>query len=289
MRAAETGLLLLCCALGEAVKPLTGTEFEQLSRCMAAHPAPWEELLRVRTLTARGIEPEQARRIVSLLERRDALERYLSEPGVTAVTRISEGFPQRLRALGAECPPVLFCRGDVSLLTRRCIALVGARTASPRNLAFAEHIGTLAAREGFTLVSGGAAGADSAAQNACLRAGGSVVCFVPDALRRYPERERVLYCADEGYELPFSSVRALRRNHFIHALGEKAFVAQCDAQRGGSRSGAADNLRRGLSPVFVLDDGSEGAVALVRLGAQTVSDRPSSLAALAPAQLSIFD
>lgn len=289
MKPSEMGLLLLCCALGESVRPLNATEFRHLSRCMTAHPAPWEEHLRVRTLTARGIEPSEAERIVSLLERREALERYLSEPGVTALTRISEGFPQRLRALGLECPPVLFCRGDVSLLTRRCIALVGARAISPRGRAFAEHIGTLAAREGFTLVSGGAAGADSAAQNACLHAGGSVVCFVPDALRCYPERERVLYCADEGYELPFSSARALRRNHFIHALGEKAFVAQCEAHRGGSWSGAADNLRRGLSPVFVLDDGSEGAGALEKLGAQRVPDRPSSLAELRPAQLSIFD
>lgn len=289
MKPSETGLLLLCCALGEAVKPLTAAEFHRLSRCMAAHPAAWEDTLTVRALTARGIEPEEAQRIVSLLERQAVLERYLAEPGVTALTRISEGFPQRLRALGQECPPVLFCRGDTSLLTRRCIALVGARAASPRSRAFAAHIGTLAAREGFTLVSGGAAGADSAAQDACLRAGGSVVCFVPDALRRYPERERVLYCADEGYELPFSAARALRRNHFIHALGEKAFVAQCEAQRGGSWSGAADNLRRGLSPVFVLDDGSEGAAALAALGAQPVPDRPSSLAALTPVQLSIFD
>lgn len=290
MKPAEAGLILLRCALGEPVRPLSAAEFQRLARCMASHPAPQQERVTVARLIARGMAPEEASRIVALLEREQVLARYLAaRPEVTVLTRISAGFPRRLRALGGECPPVLFCRGDVSLLTRRAVALVGARALAPQNRAFAEQVGTLAAQEGFVLVSGGAAGADTAAQNACLRAGGSVVCFVPDELTRYPARERVLYCADEGYDLPFTAARALRRNHYIHALGEKTMVAQCEPERGGSWAGASDNLRRGLSPVFVFDDGSAGAAALTALGADRVPQQLRSLAALCPSQLSIFD
>ena len=92
----------------------------------------------------------------------------------------------------------------------------------------------MAAREGFTLVSGGASGADTAAQEACLAAGGTVICFVPDELSRYAPRKNLLYCSADGYDLSFSASRALRRNHFIHALGEKVFVAQCPGTSGGT-------------------------------------------------------
>ncbi len=290
MKRSEAVLLLLCCALGEPVKPLTQAEYRRLAQRLAHRPSDPRGMLTAQHLRTVGYEEEEAARILLLLERTDCLRRYLSaQPDITVLTRISEGFPARLRRLENECPPALFCKGDASLLTRRCVSLVGSRALLARNRAFAERIGELTAREGFVLVSGGAAGADSAAQTACLRAGGSVICFVPDALRRYPERERVLYCADEGYEYPFTTARALRRNHYIHALGEKSFVAQCEAHLGGSWSGAADNLRRGLSELYVLDDGSDGTRELIAMGANRAPDALPSIANLRPAQLSIFD
>lgn len=209
--------------------------------------------------------------------------------GITALTRISEGFPQRLRLLGRDCPPALFCRGDRGLLETACVALVGARALSPRSRRFAQHIGRLAALEGYTLVSGGAAGADTAAQEACLAAGGRVIVFLPDELIRHAPRERVLFCSEEGERVAFSAARALRRNRLIHALGEKTFVAQCAAPSGGTWSGASENLRRGLSPVFILDEDSEGCRALVGLGALPVGETPASIRELRPLQLSIFD
>ena len=114
--------------------------------------------------------------------------------------------------------------------------------------------GKLAAAEGFTLVSGGAAGADTVAQEACLAAGGRVICFVPDSLLDHPARQNVLYCSAGGYELPFSTPRALARNCLIHAMGEKTLVAQCAEGTGGTWSGSQWNLRRGMSELYVFDD-----------------------------------
>ena len=57
----------------------------------------------------------------------------------------------------------------------------------------------------------------------------------------------MLYCSAGGYELPFSTPRALARNCLIHAMGEKTLVAQCAEGTGGTWSGSQWNLRRGMS------------------------------------------
>ncbi len=293
MRGAEQAMLLLCCALGGTGKPLTLAEFRTLQqRVSGLDTEDGAQELRPEHLRQLGYSREMGERIVSLLAREEALHRYLqiaAEDGVCVLTRISQGFPQSLRKLGESCPPALFYKGDPKLFGKPCVALVGSRQIAKRNRDFAARIGELAAREGYVLISGGAAGADSVAQEACLGEGGQVICIVPDELRRHPMRERVLYCCEEGYELPFTAARALRRNRLIHGLGEKTFVAQTACGQGGTWAGTKDNLRRGLSPVFILDDGSEGAAELVSLGAVPVDEKPESLHKLTQGQLSIFD
>lgn len=293
MQAAEKSLLLLCCKLGQAVKPLTAAEYRQLSeyvRVMALTRARQDTEVSPEQLMSLGCSPEMSRRVTGLLDREKALQEYLSKAEDTAVvTRISQGFPRRLFRLEGDCPAALFCKGDVRLLNSRCISLVGSRLLFPRGRDFARQIGQMAAQEGFTLVSGGANGADTAAQEACLAAGGTVICFVPDELSRYAPRENLLYCSADGYDLSFSSARALRRNHFIHALGEKVFVAQCPNTSGGTWAGTSDNLKHRWSEVYILRDGSDGAEALMALGAVGVDENLPPLADLLSYQLSIFD
>lgn len=291
MRPAEEGLLLLHCRLGQKVRPLCSVEYRLLAAAVRqARAASTQSQITQELLCSFGIEEELSRRTLMLLNRADALRGYLAAaPDITALTRLSDGFPPRLLALGADCPPVLFCKGDTSLLTSPCVSLVGSRRLLQRGKAFAAHIGTLAAREKLTLVSGGAVGADSAAQEACLRAGGRVICFVPDALERHPLRRNLLLCCDEGYELTFSSARALRRNRYIHALGTKTFVAQCPHCYGGTWAGTQENLRRGLSEVYALQDNSDGIAALAALGAVLLKEFPPELGSLTPPQLSIFN
>lgn len=286
MRRCEEGLLLLTCALGEEIFPLTRGEYEKLSR-LPGDPEEEGEVT-VSALTARGCPKALAEKAVRLLNREDTLYRYLAQPEVIPVTRLSENFPARLRKL-RDCPAVFFCRGELSLLNTPCIALVGARNLSPEGRDFARHAGTLAAREGYTLASGGAAGADTEAQEACLRAGGRVISFVPDELSAHPLRDRVLYCSDEGWECGFTSARALRRNHYIHAQGEKTLVACCRNQKSGTWKGTSYNLTHGLSPVWVLKDGSRCMKQLEDLGAGAAEIDFPSLEGLQTPQLSIFD
>lgn len=291
MRSAENGMLLLTCALGQNVKPLTATEYSVLMQRMAMGPGDGPDGQKdAAFFRGLGYPPEAASRLERLLDRQEVLEGYLAaEPQVRVVTRLSEGFPQQLRVLGKECPTALFCIGDVSLLCRPGVALVGSRRLNDHGRRFAEHLGRLAAKEGYVLISGGAEGADRAAQEACLAAGGAVICVVPDRLTDHISRENVLFCSMNGYDCPFSSWRALARNHVIHALGEAAFVAQCSAQKGGTWAGATDNLRRKLSDLYIWWEDCEGMRGLSDLGATVLRELPESIRSLAVNELSIFD
>ena len=238
-----------------------------------------------------GYSEYEAGHIVSLLGRERQLDGYLlaaEKADVAVITRLDARFPQRLREqLGARCPAALFCRGDLRLLQRPCISVVGSRHLASPGAQFAAQAGRLAAREGFTLCSGDAMGADRTAQEACLSNGGSVLIFPATELVYCPVRENVLYAAEGGFELGFSAQRALGRNRFIHAMGEKTLVAQTGFGKGGTWNGSLDNLQHEYSPLFVFDDGSEGARALCARGATPVQAL-TSLQALTPAQLS-FD
>ena len=238
-----------------------------------------------------GYSEYEAGHIVLLLGRERQLDGYLlaaEKAGVTVITRLDNRFPRKLREqLGARCPAALFCRGDLRLVQRPCISVVGSRHLAQPGAQFAAQAGCLAAKEGFTLCSGDAMGADRTAQEACLSNGGSVLIFPATELVYCPVRENVLYAAEGGFELGFSAQRALGRNRFIHAMGEKTLVAQTGFGKGGTWSGSLDNLQHEYSPLFVFDDGSEGARALCARGATPVQAL-TSLQALTPAQLS-FD
>lgn len=284
MKQTQRTLLLLCCRLGEPVQPLSRREYAFLETLLEPSEPPEAIAQRL------GADSALTKRVMALLDRPEQPERYLAaRPDIRALDRCSAEFPARLFRLGEQCPPVIFCRGDVSLFRLPCMALVGSRQLLPRGARFARRVGELAAREGYVLVSGNALGADRVAQEACLACGGQVISVLPDALESHLPRKGQLLICDEGYDCGFTAQRALRRNHLIHALGEKTFVAQCPECSGGTWSGAEDNLRRGLSPVFVLRDGSRGVQALVRAGACEVDDELASLRQLQPKQLSIFD
>lgn len=273
MNAREQGFLLLSSELGDPNRhPLTTAQLRALTGLAAGMAPPEEEReLTEEDLRAIGCDGAFARRILELLEQRELLEAYLQtgrKRDCYPITRVSPGYPARLRArLGGERPGCLWAKGDISLLQKPAMALVGSRELWPENQAFAAEVGRQAARQGFTLISGNARGADRVAQESCLDSGGTVISVVADALEKRPLRRNVLYLAEESFDIPFSSQRALSRNRLIHCLGEKTLVAQCSLRTGGTWNGTCRNLRHRWSPVFCFDDGSPASLTLGEMGA----------------------
>ena len=290
MTGPERGWLLLCADLGDGRKPMTLPQIRVLRARMQAEPPPADpdRPLNAGDLRRLGYDRETADRIAALLDREAALDAYLAlaaEAGVRPMTRISPDYPVRLeQRLGSEAPAVLFCKGDPACLAAGpAAAVVGSRVLTQAGAEFARRAGERLANAGWTLISGNARGADQTAQEACLAAGGRVICFVPGDLGLLPLRERVLWLCEGSWHLPFLPYRALRRNLFIHAMGDLTLVAQTGTA-GGTWSGCMENLKRGLSPVFVHRDGSPGAEDLIARGASPLETIPDP-ERLRPAQL----
>ena len=273
MTGAERGFLLLTSHLGNPNRPvLTTAQFRMLTDRVVHGEVPREEReLAVSDLIQLGYGRDMAARIVRLLAEEDLLHHYLHRGhrlDCVPVTRVTEAYPLILRQrLGLDRPGTLWAKGDLSLMNAPAISLVGSRELRPENHRFAETVGRYAAKQGLTLVSGNARGADRAAQEACLAAGGKVISIVADELWKHPAREAVLYLSEEDYDSPFTAQRALSRNRCIHSLGRMVFVAQSDLQKGGTWDGTAKNLHFGWSPVACFRDGSEASLELEQLGA----------------------
>ena len=273
MTGAERGFLLLCCHLGDPQRrPLTVAQFRKLARQVrAGEKSPDDRDLEPGDLMALGYGKDESRRIVELFAGEALLDRYLQKArraGCVPLTWLTPGYPQRLlEALGDDAPACLWARGDLSILDRDGIALVGSRDLNPENQRFAYQVGQEAAGQGLVLISGNARGADRTAQNAALTSGGQVISIVADELQNHAIRDNVLYLSEEGFDLEFSAQRALSRNRCIHALGHASIAAQCSLQTGGTWDGSVKNLRFGWSPLCVFDDNSESARLLEQMGA----------------------
>jgi len=273
---AEKGFLLLTSHLGNSQRPvLTTAQFRTLAdRVHHSEKPEADRELTVSDLTGLGYGKDMAGRILRLLSEEDLLDHYISRGrrlDCVPVTRITKQYPLMLRQrLGLDSPGVLWAKGDLSLLHTPAISLVGSRELRPENHAFAQAVGCLAAEKNWTLVSGNARGADRAAQEACLKAGGKVISIVADELWKHHSGKNILYISEEDYDSPFAAQRALSRNRCIHALGRMVFVAQSDLQKGGTWDGTVKNLHFGWSPVLCLRDGSEASLVLEQMGAYLI-------------------
>lgn len=263
MTGAELGFLLLGSHLGDLHRPcLTPAQLGDLRHRMQikAGTQPGEDYVDQAFLASLGYEPELCGRILRLLSQKELAGNYLErgrQAGYHCLTRCSPQYPEAFRVLlGERAPAVLWYSGDQALLHGPAVSLVGSRDATEQALEFAAAAGSQAARQNYTLISGGARGCDRVAQQSCLQQGGRVVCILADGLCHHePGCGNLLYLCEDSYDLPFSAARALSRNLLIHTLGQVVLVAQCGV-RGGTWSGTTQNLRHGWRPVcFNREDG----------------------------------
>ena len=111
--------------------------------------------------------------------------------GIGVHTVLDDSYPDRLRDV-PSLPPVLFTRGLVRP-DDHAVAIVGARHASSLGLAFASDLSTALVGLGVTVVSGLAAGIDTAAHAAALASGGRTVAVLGTGVERcYPPANRDL-------------------------------------------------------------------------------------------------
>ena len=100
--------------------------------------------------------------------------RRVSEVGGSVLTPADEAYPERLREI-YDPPSALWIRGNVDLLARPGIAVVGTRSPSPYGAGMAELLSRDLAHRRLVILSGMARGVDTAAHKGAIEAGGKTV------------------------------------------------------------------------------------------------------------------
>lgn len=104
--------------------------------------------------------------------------------GFSVLSILDEDYPRNLRMIHNR-PPIIFVRGGLTEDDSNSVAVVGARKASPEGLAAAKAMAEGIAEGGYTVVSGLAAGVDSAAHTTALHRGARTVAVIGTGIRRF--------------------------------------------------------------------------------------------------------
>jgi DNA processing protein len=109
------------------------------------------------------------------------------QQGMRFLTVLDADYPAQLLTVHQR-PPFLMTRGAPSAADARGVAVVGTRKATDRGFRQARQLATELADAGVPVISGLAAGIDTAALGAALSAGGRAVAVIGTGLRRsYPK------------------------------------------------------------------------------------------------------
>lgn len=285
----QTILLLTAPLISGRVTPsqelLSPGEYKSLARHLReTQRQPADLVSPDATDVLRGCQPvvDQAR-LRRLLGRgfllSQVVERWQAR-AIWVISRADAEYPRRIKArLRENAPAVLYGCGDMSLLESGGLAVVGSRHVDESLIDYTMTVGRLAARAGRTLVSGGAKGIDQAAMRGALEAGGNVSGVLADSLEKTSmnrdHRNRLLdgqlvlispYDPSAGFNVG----HAMQRNKLIYALADASLIMSSDLKKGGTWTGAVEQLDKlKFVPVYVRSTGesSPGLTALRSKGA----------------------
>jgi DNA processing protein len=188
-------------------------------------------------------------------------------------------FPAVLRTI-PDPPPVLFALGNLTLLARPALAVVGSRDHTAYGQTVARTVAGQAARSGVVVVSGMARGLDAVAHAAALDANGTTIGVLGNGIGViYPAANRALYerVAERGLLLtefpPGERPHAgsfPRRNRLISGLARATLVVEAAVGSGAliTAGCALDQGREVLAvPGPITSAVSSGCNRLIRDGA----------------------
>lgn len=222
------------------------------------------------------------------------------------ISMIDERYPAQLRLLGSKAPQRLWCAGDVSLLNKRCVAVVGSRKPSHYGKWVAFGAGRLLARNGIVTVSGMAMGCDEEAHKGAIKGEGKTIAVLGCGIDIcYPKRSQTirsdiikngLIITEFPPGTPPRPANFPQRNRIISGLSEITVVAEaalssgslitagCAAEQGREVMAVPGNIANplaigcnkliqdGVTPIVCLED-------IIRaLGIESTAD-PSEISA----------
>ncbi len=241
-----------------------------------SNPRDWREL---------GVKPETIS-VASQLKQHGfnkavarARERLAALPDLDIICINHSLYPPLLKEI-YDPPPLLYVRGDASVLSRPQLAMVGSRKASRAGLRAASDFAHQAVAAGFVVTSGLARGIDGEAHRAALDGGGQTVAVLATGVDRiYPHQHLALSdaiirngCMVSEYPLTTSPERWRfpQRNRVITGLATATLVVEAALKSGSLVSArlAMEQNRPVLAvPHSLYHLGGAGCLQLIKDGA----------------------
>ncbi len=224
-----------------------------------------------------------------------AVERALewaSKPRHQIITLADATYPRLLLEI-ADPPPLLYADGEVSLLERSALAIVGSRNGTAQGQRNAEAFAKAFSQGGLTIVSGLALGIDAAAHRGGLAGEGSTIAVLGTGIDIvYPQSNAPLFrqVAESGLLLseypvgtPSIGHNFPRRNRLISGLARGCLVVEAALDSGSlitARLATEQGREVFAIPGSIHSPLSKGCHALIKDGAKLVDSAQDVLAEL---------
>jgi DNA processing protein len=209
------------------------------------------------------------------------LVEQLSHDHVNLLTVLDDKYPKLLKSSlkREQTPPVLFYAGDLRILERQTIAIIGSRKAGEESLAFTRAVSSYLAEHGANVISGNARGVDRNAYEGATNTEGCTTVVLPHGIRKLSgvqwrallakiEAGKVLLVSQFHPDAQWVVSRAMERNKVVTGLAQIVIVAESDVQ-GGTWAGAKGALQQNR-PLYVRETASSASLpgnkALIELG-----------------------
>lgn len=217
---------------------------------------------------------------------------WLAQEDNHLITLAHAYYPKRLLETD-QPPPLLYAKGNLQLLQRPGIAIVGSRHATPQGEQTAEQFAESLCRAGCSVISGLALGIDGAAHRGALKADGATIAVVGTGLDVvYPAKHKPLahLIAQHGLILseyalgtPSIAYHFPRRNRIISGLAEGCLVVEANVDS-GSLITARIAIEQGRDvfaiPGSIHSPVAKGCHALIKQGAKLVESTEDILSEL---------
>ncbi|MBR2510952.1 MAG: DNA-processing protein DprA [Alphaproteobacteria bacterium] len=189
-------------------------------------------------------------------------------------------YPQNLKQLPNH-PPVVTVRGNLGVLSRPMVGMVGTRHATAAGQQLIAEIAESFAGHGYAVVSGMAIGTDTAAHRGALRASGNVQTIavlaggvdyiwpVENESLYYQILERGAVISEMPVGFEPRTTNFVQRNRWIAGLSEKLILGEADMQSGSmttARFATEYGREVWAIPSHPLDPRALGPNSLIRSG-----------------------
>lgn len=267
------------------LKPLTNVEWNRFALWLNTKSMSPEDLLLQEDKIINDFKDKtiSTERLSALLERKSSLAMALdkwSKAGVWILNRSDKNYPKYVKdKLKNNAPPIFFGIGNVDLLNKKYIGVVGSRSTNAQELNDTKRLALSITKNGYGVVSGGARGVDEAAMIGALEGNGYALGYVADSLikkstssffRQYIINEKLCLVSPFNPEAGFNVGNAMSRNRLIYTQSDATIVMKSDL-KGGTWEGAKENLKKNWVPTWVIDNNINGNNELAKKGAKKLS------------------